>query len=288
MEGNFDNLVLVVNLFIRNYKKKGAILKMKLEVKNGNFGYENKCILKDINFEIPENTIMTILGPNGVGKTTLLKCIMGFLKWNSGENYMDGKPLSSYSSKAFWQKTSYVPQAKQSVFSYGVVDVVMMGLNAKQSFFSTPKAEDYDKAIHMLDLLGISKLANKSCNGLSGGELQMVMMARALISEPELMILDEPESNLDMKNQLQIMNTIEKVSEEFHTSCLINTHFPNHALQISDTTLMLGYGNKQVAGKTKDIVTAEHIKEYFNVCAKVVALNVEAKEYKTIFPYQIA
>ena len=115
-----------------------------------------------------------------------------------------------------------------------------------------PKAEDYDKAVHILDMLGVSKLTEKSCNELSGGELQMVMMARALISEPELMILDEPESNLDMKNQLQIMNTIEKVAEEFKTSCcLINTHFPNHALKISDTTLMLGYGNKQVAGKRK-------------------------------------
>lgn len=261
---------------------------MKLEVRNGNFGYEKKPILKDINFEINNNTVMTILGPNGVGKTTLLKCIMGFLKWHSGENYMDEKPLSSYSDKVFWQRTSYVPQAKQSVYSYRVVDSVMMGLNAKQNFFSTPKAEDYDKAVHILDMLGVSKLTNKYCNELSGGELQMVMMARALISEPELMILDEPESNLDMKNQLQVMNTIEKVAEEFHTSCLINTHFPNHALKISNTTLMLGYGNKQVVGKTKDVVTEENIKEYFNVCSRVVSLQVDAKEYQTIFPYQIA
>lgn len=261
---------------------------MKLEVRNGNFGYEKAPILKNINFEIHDNTVMTILGPNGVGKTTLLKCIMGFLKWHSGENYMDDKPLSSYSDKVFWQRTSYVPQAKQSVFSYRVVDAVMMGLNARQSFFSTPKAEDYDKAIHILDMLGVSKLTEKYCDELSGGELQMVMMARALISEPELMILDEPESNLDMKNQLQIMNTIEKVAEEFHTSCLINTHFPNHALKISDTTLMLGYGNKQVAGKTKDVVTEENIREYFNVCSRVVSLQVDAKEYRTIFPYQIA
>ncbi|MBQ2801795.1 MAG: ABC transporter ATP-binding protein [Lachnospiraceae bacterium] len=261
---------------------------MKLEVRNGNFGYEKEPILKDINFEIRDNTIMTILGPNGVGKTTLLKCIMGFLKWHSGENYMDDKPLSSYSDKVFWQRTSYVPQAKQSVYSYRVVDTVMMGLNAKQNFFSMPKAEDYDKAVHILDMLGVSKLTEKYCNELSGGELQMVMMARALISEPELMILDEPESNLDMKNQLQIMNTIEKVAEEFNTSCLINTHFPNHALKISDTTLMLGYGNKQVVGKTKDVVTEENIREYFNVCSRVVSLQVDAKEYKTIFPYQIA
>lgn len=261
---------------------------MKLSVKNGNFGYEKNPILKDINFEIQDNSIMTILGPNGVGKTTLLKCIMGFLKWNSGENYVDDKPLSSYSSKMFWQRTSYVPQARRSVYSYRVVDAVMMGLNSKQSFFSTPKAEDYEKAIHVLDMLGVSKLTDKYCDELSGGELQMVMMARALISEPELIILDEPESNLDMKNQLQIVNTIEKIASDFNTSCLINTHFPNHALQISDSTLMLGYGNKQIMGKTKDVVTEENIMEYFDVCSRVVSFHVEAKEYKTIFPYQIA
>jgi len=113
-------------------------------------------------------------------------------------------------------------------------------------------------------------------------------MARALVSEPELLILDEPESNLDMKNQLQIINAIEKVAADFKTSCLINTHFPNHALKISDTTLMLGYGNKQTMGKTLDIVTEENIREYFDVDARVVSLQVEEKNYHTIFPYQIS
>lgn len=261
---------------------------MKLEVRNGNFGYENQTILQNINFHIEEDTIMTILGPNGVGKTTLLKCIMGFLKWKSGETYMEGKPLSGMNAKEFWQRTSYVPQAKQSVYSYRVIDAVIMGLNAKQNFFAMPSEEDYQKAYDILKVLSVEKLAKKGCNELSGGELQMVMMARALISEPELMILDEPESNLDMKNQLQVVNTIERVANEFHTSCLINTHFPNHALKISDTTLMMGYGNKKIMGNTMDIVTESNIREYFDVYTRVVSVQVDSKEYHTIFPYQIA
>lgn len=261
---------------------------MKLEVKNGGFGYGEHMILKDINFEIGKNTVMTILGPNGVGKTTLLKCIMGFLKWRTGECLLDGKVMSPNSMKEFWQKTSYVPQAKQSAFSYKVMDAVIMGLNSKQNFFAVPSAEDYDKAYQVLKTLGVEKLADKHCNALSGGELQMVMMARALISEPELMILDEPESNLDMKNQLQIVNTIERVAEEFKTSCLINTHFPNHALKISDTTLMMGYGNKQLQGKTLDIVTEENIEKFFGVCSKVVPIRTEEEKFYTIFPYKIA
>lgn len=201
---------------------------------------------------------------------------------------MDGKVMSTRSMKEFWQKTSYVPQAKQSAFSYKVMDAVIMGLNAKQNFFAVPSAEDYEKAYQILKNLGVEKLADKHCNSLSGGELQMVMVARALISEPELMILDEPESNLDMKNQLQIVNTIERVAKEFKTSCLINTHFPNHALKISDTTLMLGHGNKQLQGKTLDIVTEENIESFFGVCSKVVPIRTEEEKYYTIFPYKIA
>jgi len=261
---------------------------MKLEVKDGCFGYGDQTILKKINFEVNDNTIMTILGPNGVGKTTLLKCVMGFYKWRHGKTLMDGRSVQSCSDKEFWRRTSYVPQAKQSAFSYKVIDAVIMGLNAKQSLFATPKKEDYEKAQAMLEHMGVIKLRDKYCNELSGGELQMVMMARALVSEPELLILDEPESNLDMKNQLQIINAIEKVAADFKTSCLINTHFPNHALKISDTTLMLGYGNKQTMGKTLDIVTEENIREYFDVDARVVSLQVEEKNYHTIFPYQIS
>ena len=261
---------------------------MKLEVRNGGFGYGEKMILKNINFEVGDNTVMTILGPNGVGKTTLLKCIMGFLKWKSGECLMDEKTMNYRSMKEFWQKTSYVPQAKQSAFSYKVMDAVIMGLNSRQNFFAIPSADDYEKAYQVLKTLGVEKLAGKHCNALSGGELQMVMMARALISEPELLILDEPESNLDMKNQLMIVNTIERVAEEFKTSCLINTHFPNHALKISDTTLMMGYGNKQLQGRTMDIVTEDNIKEFFGVCSKVVPLRADSEKYYTIFPYKIA
>ena len=139
----------------------------------------------------------------------------------------------------------------------------------------------------MLEHMGVIKLRDKYCNELSGGELQMVMMARALVSKPELLILDEPESNLDMKNQLQVINAIEQVANDFHTSCLINTHFPNHALKISDSTLMLGYDHKQIIGKTLDIVTEENITNYFDVKSRVISLEVNKQQYHTIFPYQI-
>ena len=261
---------------------------MKLEVRDGTFGYGPRMILKDINFTLDEHKVMTILGPNGVGKTTLLKCIMGFLKWKSGMNLLNDKPVGSYTDGDFWKVTSYVPQAKQSVFSYKVVDSVLMGLNARQNFFAIPSKEDYDKAHSILEELGVAQLAGKFCNELSGGELQMVMIARALISEPELMILDEPESNLDMKNQLRVIDTIEQIAKRYQTSCLINTHFPDHALKISDRTLMLGANDRKLLGDTKDIVTEDNIKNYFNVRSKIVSFSVGRRSYRTIFPYKIA
>lgn len=261
---------------------------MILEVKNGSFTYGGAQILDNISFGLEDRKIMTILGPNGVGKTTLLKCIMDFLHWQEGETLIAGKPLRAYTNKQLWQKISYVPQAKRSVFSYRVLDMVVMGLNAGQSFFHTPGREQYDQAAEILELLGASKLAHRSCNQLSGGELQMVMLARALVSKPELLILDEPESNLDMKNQLRVLDAIERAAREMDTACLINTHFPNHALNISDQTLLMGYGQQKLFGPTKELITEENVERFFMVRSKIVAFQVDRQNYHSIFPYQIA
>ena len=207
---------------------------MILEVKNGSFSYGQREILRNISFCLEEQKIMTILGPNGVGKTTLLKCIMGFLPWNRGEARILEKNLNAYSDKELWKQISYVPQAKRSAFSYGVLEMVVMGLDRENSFFYTPKKDHFDRANEMLKELGVGKLAGRYCNELSGGELQMVMLARALVSGPKLLILDEPESNLDMKNQLRVLDAISYINQEKNTACIINTHFPAHALQLSD------------------------------------------------------
>ena len=127
---------------------------MILEVKNGCFSYNSRSILSDISFELEEHKVMTVLGPNGVGKATLLKCIMDFLHWKQGETFIAGQPLRTYKEKELWQVLSYVPQAKRSVFSYRVLDMVVMGLNASQNFFKVPDQSQYDQAEELLNLLG--------------------------------------------------------------------------------------------------------------------------------------
>ena len=252
---------------------------MILEVKNGSFSYGQREILRNISFCLEEQKIMTILGPNGVGKTTLLKCIMGFLPWNRGEARILEKNLNVYSDKELWKQISYVPQAKRSAFSYGVLEMVVMGLDKENSFFYTPKKDHFDRANEMLKELGVGKLAGRYCNELSGGELQMVMLARALVSGPKLLILDEPESNLDMKNQLRVLDAISYINQEKNTACIINTHFPAHALQLSDKTLLLGQNYRQKFGDTAEIITENNVEEFFQTHARI--LDFQRKEEPT-------
>ncbi len=261
---------------------------MILSVKEASFGYGEKKLFRDLSFAIEDREIMAVLGPNGVGKTTLLKCMLGFLRQQSGEVHIANRPFSSYKDKELWSLVSYVPQAKRGVFSYRVIDMVVMGLNTEHRYFQSPKKAHYERAFETMEMLGISALSQRFCNELSGGELQMVMLARALVSRPSLLILDEPESNLDMKNQLRILTAIENAAKEFKTACLLNTHFPNHALNISSKTLLLGYGQKKKFGNTQDLITEENIEEYFNVRARVVSFDAEDREYQTVFPYRIA
>lgn len=151
---------------------------MKIAVENGSFGYGKIPILSDIDLAVRENKVLTILGPNGVGKTTLFKCMMGFLKWKTGMTLLDGRPMKEYSHLEIWSKVSYVSQAKRNPFAYSILDTVVMGLNAEAGAFSCPSHADYERAWNQLEWMGITDIASRNCNEVSGGQLQMALIAR--------------------------------------------------------------------------------------------------------------
>ena len=261
---------------------------MNLTVQNGGFFYEkNSPIFSDIDFSVDAGDILAILGPNGAGKTTLLRCITGMLKWRTGQSLLDGQPIHTLSPGTLWRKMAYVPQAKSASSAYTAFETVLLGRSSHLGVFSAPKREDMEKAGQAMEKLGIAHLAEKKCNSISGGELQMVLIARALAAEPKVLILDEPESNLDFKNQLIVLDAMTELARGGMT-CIFNTHYPAHALQRSDKALILSRGGSYVFGPTATVVTEENIRRAFGVDAVIGEIETPGHILQSVIPLQLA
>ena len=261
---------------------------MIFEVKHGSFGYNQKKILNDINFRIESGEVMSVLGSNGVGKTTLLRCMMGFLHWNTGDTLVDGISIKDITQKELWKKIAYVPQAKGSAFGYTALDMVVLGRSAHIGTFQQPKKEDIDIALKAMKDVGILYLKDKLCTQMSGGELQMVLIARALTVSPDMLVLDEPESNLDFKNQLIILDIIKSLSKDRKISAIVNTHYPAHALQISDKSLMLNRDGTSFYGSASEIINQENMRKAFGVNVYINELELDYQSYKSVIPLGLA
>jgi len=241
---------------------------LKLEVKNASCGYGDTNILSKVNFDIDTGDILCILGPNGVGKTTLFKTILGFLKLQDGEIVLDGENIHNWTRKEFAKTIGYVPQAHTPPFPYKVKEVVVMGRTAHLGMFSSPSKSDYEIAYKIIDSLGISYLKDKVYTEISGGERQLVLIARALAQEPKILIMDEPTSNLDYGNQVRVLRHIKKLANK-DISIIMTSHFPDHAFMSSTKVLVINRGNKYKFGKPEKIVTSKLLKEIYNIDVQI-------------------
>ncbi len=265
---------------------------MILQVKDGNYFYkknrrqsETKFLYNnDINFELHPGEILSVLGPNGAGKTTMLKCMMGLLKWEKGETLLDGKPVSEMSNKELWKTIGYVPQASRMTFSYSILDLVTMGRAVYIGAFNQPSKEDKRLAIEALELVGIAHLAEKPCTEVSGGELQLALIARTLVADPKILVLDEPESHLDIHKQKIILQTIKKLVKERDLACVINTHYANHAFYFGDKVLMVAKDQPVITGPVSEIMTEQNILDYFHIEVKRLRHEIDGQVYETMIP----
>ncbi len=259
---------------------------MIFEVQNGFFAYPHtrQQVLSNICLRVKSGQVLSILGSNGVGKTTLLRCMMGLLKWDSGKTLIDDIPLIEIPSRQLWQKIAYVPQAKSSVFSYTAKEMVMLGRSAHLSMFEQPGSKEDEIALSCMESVGIFHLKDKRCNEMSGGELQMVLIARALTGNPSLLVLDEPESNLDFKNQLTVLSCIKNLSRERGISVVVNTHYPDHALQIADEALILNRDGTCAYGKSDSVINEENLHNAFSVQVRIRNVEVEHQNYPCVIP----
>lgn len=254
---------------------------MILEIKNASFGYGKNVILDNISLTAEKGDLIAILGPNGAGKTTLIRCMLGFLKWTKGKSLLGNENINSISAKKLWSKVSYVPQAKNFTSGATVLETVLLGRTSSLSLFSQPKQKDIDICMQKLEKMGISHLSEKRCSEISGGELQMVLICRAIVSDPEIVVLDEPESNLDFKNQLIVLNTLSELSKSGVT-CIFNTHYPEHALRLSNKALLLKKRDGYIFGETSKVVTEENIEKAFGVKAVIASVETEESTLRSI------
>jgi iron complex transport system ATP-binding protein len=238
---------------------------MIFEVENGHFYYNDIPVLKDINFLIKKGELMTILGPNGVGKTTLVKCMLGFLEWTKGDTLIDGCTIKDYSRSQLWKRIGYVPQMKTLPFSYTVESLVLMGRNPYINFFSRPREEDYYHVHRILKAFGLEHLKKKRINKLSGGEIQMILIARALVSEPEMLILDEPELNLDLANQVRIFDVLIQLVKAKGIGCIVNTHHPMNAVRYGQKSLLLMKNFKYIYGDVDNVLNKKNLSTTFEL-----------------------
>ena len=260
---------------------------MLLKIKDASFSYKRGIkIIDKLNFEADRGDLIAILGPNGSGKTTMLRCITGMLRWKEGKSLLDGENISSMTPKKLWSRMAYVPQAKSVSSAYTALEMVLLGRSSHFNIFEAPKQRDVEKAIEILEFLGISHLAEKKCSEVSGGELQMILIAKALASDPKVLILDEPESNLDFKNQLVVLDAISSLAKQ-GMACVFNTHYPAHALQRAQKSLILSKGGDYVFGDTNEVVTEENIRNAFGVDAIIGEVETSGITVKSVVPVGI-
>ncbi|MBG5929548.1 ABC transporter ATP-binding protein [Providencia rettgeri] len=227
-------------------------------------GYHGTAIIDGINLSLPKGEISSLLGANGCGKTTLMKTLLGLLPAIKGEILLNGQGIQTFKPREIAKTVAYVPQAHDTPFTFTVVDMVMMGLTPHISLFSVPKETEKNLAYQQLKHLGISHLATRLYSTLSGGEKQLVLIARALIQKPLLLIMDEPAASLDFGNQIRLLEQIEKLKSHGMT-ILMSTHHPQHAAAIADNVILLDKHHKARQGSSKCMLTLTNLAALYNV-----------------------
>jgi iron complex transport system ATP-binding protein len=214
-------------------------MSVKLSVQNAGFGYnEGELIWKNVSFDVNEGECLCILGANGCGKTTLFNCINGSYPLTTGEVFVNGKNIKEYTITNLARTMGIVFQEHSAPFPYSSLEVVRMGRTPHLGLFGKPSSRDTELAYSIMEKMGISHLANKRYTHISGGERQLVLIARTLCQEPEIILLDEPTSHLDFKNQALVLKTIKNLSDSGMT-IVMNSHFPNHVWKIGTHVVIL-------------------------------------------------
>ena len=238
---------------------------MSIDVAHLSFSYGNREILHDLSFSIPDGCLVNVLGPNGVGKSTLFRCILGLSPHYSGTILVNGKDLRALSVRERAREISYIPQSHAPVYDYEVVDVVLMATGNDLKMLATPGEAQLQRAHEALARIGIEHLAHRTYTQISGGEQQLVLIARALAQNAQTIIMDEPTSALDYGNTMRVLSCE-------GLSIVQSTHNPDHAFLYSDATMVLSKGRLRAFGNPREVITSELISELYDIEVEVNSL----------------
>lgn len=244
---------------------------MILELNELSCGYGGKPILKDICLSVQSGDIFCILGENGVGKSTLFKTILKLIKPISGRVCIDGNDVANWSSKKMATYCAYVAQSHTPPFPYTVREVIMTGRMGKINAFGRPGKKDEEIVDGLLDEMELRPFESKPYTEVSGGERQLVMIARALAQEPKCLVLDEPTANLDYGNKVLVLNTLQRLADRGMV-VIFTTHDPEQALLLNSKTLILFRNRPPLFGNANEIITEKNLKRAYNARIRVVEI----------------
>ena len=247
------------------------------------FAYEKTPVLEQIDFTAQKGQLIAVLGKNGAGKSTLFKCILGFLTKYEGTIELDGRDIRALSRKELAKTAAYIPQSEIPIYNYTVFDTVLMGTTGQLSPFESPKEEQKKTAGAAIEMLGISGLAERGINDLSGGERQLALLARAIAQQAKILVMDEPTANLDYGNQHLVMQKINKMVKSGYT-VLLSTHNPEHALLYATHVLALKDHRVKACGRADTVITEELIEDLYGMAVKITVTQTNGREIKTCIP----
>jgi iron complex transport system ATP-binding protein len=237
---------------------------ISVEVTDLTFSYGRRCVLNGVSFTARRGELLCVLGPNGVGKSTLFGCILGLITPSSGRTLIEGAPMGKIPPRELARKLAYVPQSHAPTFNYSVFDMVLMGTTARVGGISSPGAEQMRAASDAIARVGITHLKERGYMRISGGERQLTLIARALAQRAGIIIMDEPTANLDYGNQLRVLNFVRELSREGLT-VIQSTHNPDHAFLFADRVLALNGGRVAALGEPDAALTEELIASLYGV-----------------------
>lgn len=255
-----------------------------LDIEKLNLSLDKNRILTDISLSIQEGSFTCITGPNGSGKTTLMKGIAGLLRPDSGRILLEGRDTSSLSAKKIALSVAYVPQDTVIDFEFSAIDIVMMGRSPHIGRFSTENRRDYEIACEAMELTGTFELRDKSIKGMSGGERQRVMIARALAQQPKLLLLDEPTSSLDIHHQIELLDVLKELSKNRGMAIAAAIHDLNLAMQYSDKALLLDKGSVYAIGEPENVLSRENVSKVYGIDIYIIENPLTGKPH--IIPFK--